>query len=133
VAVLTAVGCGYYRSPADRLRMSVGDYNDAVRWHYWKVAAQYIPPERRAEFIERREAEGDNMRITEYEIRSVSHDEARQEAHVIVEFTWHRYPSLSLRHTRMRQTWSFATGDWRMMAQEEVHVEDSERRPEDMF
>lgn len=128
-----ATACGYYRSPADKLRESVLRYNDAVRWRHWKAAAAFVPAQRRDEFISRKEAEAETFRITDFEVRDVRQEDEGDTALVLIEFAWHRYPSLQVHRTRMRQTWSYETGAWLLEKQEEVIVEEGELRPEDMF
>lgn len=127
------VGCPHYRSPGDRLRMAVMEYNDGIRWQRWKEAARFLPPDKRDEFLERKEAEAGSFRVTEFEVHDVRHEQQDDAADVIVEFTWHRYPSLTVHRTRVRQHWVFRRSEWILLSQEEVKPPEPSDDPEDMF
>lgn len=134
-AALVAASCMHYPSPGQRLQKSVMTYNHAIRWQQWKAAAQFIPPAKREDFVTQKEAQQDNFRVTDLEIRDVDHDEQADPptAKVVVDFTWHRYPSLTLQHTRVRQTWKFIADAWLLESQEEVIVEEEPTTAEQMF
>lgn len=135
VATAALGACTHYRTPGDRLRMSVMDYNNSIRWQYWKAAAKYVPPDKREDFVTRKEAQQDTFRVTEYEVRDVDHDDSVDppEARVLVDFTWHRYPSLTVQHTRVRQTWKMLVDDWTLLDQEEVEIEAPPTTAKEMF
>lgn len=133
ILVLLPAACTHYEGPGDKLRRAVTDYNEGIRWQYWKLAAAHIRPEERAEFLARKEGQGSRMHVTDFEVRDVTHDSEKDEAFVIVDFTWHRYPSLTIHRTRVRQKWDYGSGQWFLDSQEEVKAEEEELTPDKMF
>lgn len=132
---LAGGGCGHYPSPAQRLQKSVMTYNHAIRWQQWKSAVLFVPPAKRDDFLLQKEAQQESFRVTDMEIRDVDHDDQADPptAKVIVDFTWHRYPSLTLQRTRVRQTWKLLGDAWLLEGQEEVEVEEEPTTAEQMF
>lgn len=129
LVALTAAACGFYEPPDTRLRKCVMLYNDGIRWGQWKQAAAFLPPDKREDFIERKEAQQDTTRVTEFEIRDVRYDSSNDTATVLVEYAWHRYPSLVVARGRVRQHWAFRANEWLMDSQEEVKPGEEEEAP----
>lgn len=111
------------------------DYNNAMRWRNWEAAARYVPEDRRDDFMARKDGQGDRMRVTDFEVRDVRHDSRAKRAFVIVEFAWHRYPSLTMERTRLRQEWDFLGGrsGWVLRDQTEIEIEEESDDPTQMF
>ena len=126
LATVLAAGCTHYVSPEKKLQRAVASFNDGVRWQHWESAASHLPPGERTSFIRAREAEGESLRITDYEIRNVQRDEIGDKATVSIEFVWHRYPSLTMHRTRVTQTWEYKESTWLRTSQEEAAPEEEE-------
>ena len=127
------VGCPHVRSRKDQLRFAVMEYNDGIRWQRWKAAAAYLPADKREDFLSRKEAEAESLRVTEFEIRDVDRDDAEQTADVLIVFTWHRYPSLTMHSTRVHQQWAYLGGRWVLLSQEEAKEIEPSTTPSEMF
>jgi hypothetical protein len=134
-AALAIPSCMQYPGAAEKLQKSVTLYNQAIRWQQWKTAASFIPAAKRQDFIAQKEATQDTLQVTEMEIRDVEHDDTVDPpvAKILVEFTWHRYPSLRVQQTRVRQTWKYLGDAWILDGQEEVVVEEKPTTAEQMF
>jgi len=134
-ALVGATACMHYPSAAQKLQKSVLTYNHCIRWQQWKSAAQFVPSGKREDFISQKEAQEDTFRVTDMEIRDVDHDDAADPptARVVVDFTWHRYPSLTVQHTRVRQSWKLLADTWILESQEELVPEEEPETAEQMF
>jgi hypothetical protein len=130
-----ATACMHYPSAAQKLQKSVMTYNHCIRWQQWKSAAQFIPAAKRDDFLAQKEAQQATFRVTEMEIRDVDHNDAAEPptAKVVVDFTWHRYPSLTMQHTRVRQTWKLLNDAWILEGQEEIVAEEEPQTADQMF
>jgi hypothetical protein len=136
VSTFLGVGCAAgYVAPGEKLRRSVFSYNDAVRWQRYEAAAEHLPPERRQSYLQTQRDAGDSLRILEYELLEVQHNEEDKKALVTVKFRWTRMPSNRVETTTIRQTWSYGEDrQWAMTEKEEVEDEPGEPIPfEDRF
>ncbi len=133
VAVFLLPACAHFHSPKKRLHRAVLEYNDGIRWQRWKTAAQYVPPEKREEFLSRKEAQGDALHVTEFEVRDVEHGADGHSADVVIDFQWHRYPSLTVTKTRVRQHWDLKDGAWFLEKQEKVKAPAPPTKADEMF
>lgn len=103
IVCILAFGCGTTVSSVELLRISADQYYQGIRWKAFSQAAALLPPERRAAFLKAREAERETFNVLDYEIHSVEFDVKKENAIVIVDYTWNRLPSTSLEKSRIQQ------------------------------
>ena len=114
-------GCpgGMTGTLSEQLQRSTLMYFDGIRWKKFSQAAVVIPPEDRLDFIQSREGSQDTFFVTSCEVKSVNLDKDKEEAIVEVVYQWYKLPSMTIRTTRLEQTWEF-TDQWYLTNQKEV-------------
>jgi hypothetical protein len=96
-------GCGATRKRGEALMESVTVYNDGIRWDRLAVAASRVPAAGRDEFVDERDQLGDDLKITDWEVKRVRQDGRRARVHV--EYTWYRDDEGIVRETHAVQRW----------------------------
>ena len=126
----TLLGCpgGMSGTLKEQLQRSTMMYFDGIRWKKFSQAAVVIPPEKRLDFIQSRESSQDTFFVTSCEVKSVNLDDDKEEARVEVVYQWYKLPSVTIKTTRLEQTWEF-NDQWYLKEQREL--KDQEKAPEE--
>jgi hypothetical protein len=121
--VLTLSGaCAHTKKTpdAENLRPTVESFHQRVRWKDYRMAAQYVVPERRQQFeraVREREDERD-LDITDYEIDGVEMADEGHRAIVTSSFRWTRLPSVTVQKATVTSEFVFRDGTWLLERQE---------------
>ena len=123
--LLCSVGCASGgMAPEKGLRTTVIAFNEDVRWGRYRYAASAIPERYRETWIERQEAAGKSLRITEYEVNPIEF--APDAAHVNVDISFHGIRDMVVRKVRRRQEWRRIESEWFIVSDREVPLETEE-------
>ncbi|MBE7447716.1 MAG: hypothetical protein HS111_02130 [Kofleriaceae bacterium] len=118
---VAALACGH--APRGQPLMdAVRTYNDGVRWERFTAAAAAVPPAERDAFLDEREALARDLRISDYEVVRVKHED--RGADVQVKLTWYRDSEGTVRETWARQRWERQGKAWRIVAERVVRGHD---------
>jgi len=121
VIALSVAHCGGYQNTASKLKDSVYRYNNAVRWRNFKAAATHVDESLRKNYLDKRRAQGQNLKVLEYDIVSVRQVEPNKKAEVQVRFTWHQLPSNVIQKIQFKQHWVYGKNrKWWYIRQEEM-------------
>lgn len=122
-ALCALVACGGSLSKPPSLLTEARGYNDGVRWSQPEKSALRVPPELRSDFVADREQFLDDLRVGDYEIKSIRYRDARTAARIDVRYTWHLDSRGVVHKTTSRQTWERRGKNWMMVAEERLRGE----------
>lgn len=114
VSLLCAFACGHMPQRGEEFMFSVRTFNDGVRWHRFVVAAGHVPAGERPAFINEREDLVEDLRISDWEVKSVVFGPKRKKAVVEIKYEWHRDSEGVLRKTTSAQRWERRGKRWYM-------------------
>lgn len=106
-------GCVTPPSPAERITDAAMALNVAARFNQLDVAAARADRAHRDEFIRRRAAWGNTLRIVDVEMASLSLPQSDR-AVVLVDYAWIRNSEGTIRATRIEQHWK-DDGGWHLV------------------
>ena len=118
--VLALAGCNYHgKRVAEIGEYSMGDFNSALRWKQFQVAASLMQPEFRQEFIDTFTALKDDLHISD--VREVSRQtfEEGKRIETVIEMEYTLLPSITVKTFTFDQIW--------------VYTEESETTPGGFF
>lgn len=112
LTALTTASCGgMFMSKAEKQHelfiTSIDAYNSAFRWQDYKQASGYIDPAIQAEFWKEADTFLKNVRIMDYEIRSVQIDSSGVRGTVVLSFRYYLTREPSLKTQLVTQTWQY--------------------------
>lgn len=94
------------------LRLVLQDFHMKMRWHLWEQAAQYATDNYRNQFLGRYEELGEDFKITELQIKTVTLGEPI--SIVEVEQEWYVEPNMTVQKKRYVESWVHVAGLWRI-------------------
>jgi hypothetical protein len=96
------------------LRPVVEDFHKRVRWRDFRGAARHIVPERREEFLRRRNELQDerDLSVTDFEILEAILDPEGMRATITSRLQWMRLPSASEQSATVTSEFVFRDGAW---------------------
>jgi hypothetical protein len=119
IALSTLLGaCMSPPSPAERVTDAAMKLNVAARFHQLDVAVSHTAASARADFMKHHAAWGQNLRIVDVEMASLSLPESDR-AVVLVDYAWIRNDEGTMRATRVEQTWKDEAG-WHLIREKRV-------------
>lgn len=118
VGVLTLSGCMTPPSPAERVTDAAMALNVAARFNQLDVAVARTAAEHRADFMKRRAAWGQTLRILDVEMASLTLPKSDR-AIVLVDYAWIRNTEGTMRATRVEQQWKDDAG-WYLVSEKRV-------------
>lgn len=96
----------------DELRTVLQDFHMKMRWGLWEQAAAYTSPEYRNEFLGRYEELGEDFKIVNLEVKSVTLGDPVST--VDVEQESYEEPDMVVQKKRYIETWALVGGTWRI-------------------
>jgi hypothetical protein len=111
------IGCasmGGGRSEEDLMAAAV-KFNDAVRWQNYKNAAVFLDASHQEAFWKVADRLSDKVRVTEYEIRSVSREEPSS-AVLLIKYSYFRLNDPRIKPATLHQKWRYEekAGMWKV-------------------
>jgi hypothetical protein len=125
IALLLLCACGAGQKANEDLLNNIRGYQEGLRWRRYEQAADYVAPDERASFLDRRDVIDKNLRIDEYEVMRVTLSEGHEEAIVQVRYTWHLDTVGTVHETVVEEKWTKDKPSWRI-------VETKHKRGEEM-
>ncbi len=106
--------CASTATRRQALEPAVQSYNTLLRWKKFERAADYLPVEERADFIERYLAAEDDLYVESVEVRAISwlSDKPLPAAQVVVVANAYLLPSTVLEKYIIRQRWEYRGKKW---------------------
>ena len=103
-----AVACASAQRPDPREEMSeaIDDFHTHLVWGRYEDAAGYLPPGQRAHFVGLYQEIGDNIEYTEFDVGVINMDPVSEEVSVTVTLHWLDQNTLTLKQTRIEETWA---------------------------
>lgn len=115
---LAASACMTPPSPAERVTDAAMELNVAARFGQLDVAVSKAATDARPDFMRRRAAWGQTLRIVDVEMASLTMPESDR-AVVLVDYAWIRNNEGTMRATRVEQTWKDDAG-WHLVRERRV-------------
>ncbi len=114
VCSLAAAGCitGMGYSMVDQVTNAAREYNNDVRWGRWEQAAEHVPRDRRARFVEKRTQLDDVLEIADFELVNITIDKQKETAQARVDYTWTLKDRGIVEKTTTKQAWERHDGVW---------------------
>lgn len=108
-------------SPAELLDRSLNGFHGHLIFQRFDEAAAFVPTATRSDFMAYYENEGEDLKITEYEITRVEVNPDETVAKVEVTISWYRLPSSTIQKTKMVEEWTFdkLLSRWEVVEQKE--------------
>ncbi len=125
LALLLLLACGGTQRGNEDLLNNIRAYQEGLRWRRYEQAADFVRPDDRSQFLDRREEIDKNLRIDDYEVVRVTLSEGRQEAVAQIRYTWHLDTVGTVHETVMEDRWKKEKPGWRI-------VETKHKRGEEM-
>ncbi len=94
------------------LRVVLQDFHMKMRWGLWEQAVQYATDNYRNEFLGRYEELGEDFKITELSIKTVTLGDPITV--VEVEQEWYVEPDMTVQKKRYVESWVNVSGVWRI-------------------
>jgi hypothetical protein len=113
LTVLVLASCASAKR-GDTLVDSVRQYNEGVKWERFAVAANHVPPQERATFLDEADERANDLKITEYDVVRIDPKNDR-EATVQIKMAWYRDSEGLLRETQALQSWEKHGKTWWMV------------------
>lgn len=111
LAIALMVGC-VRPQRVQPLDEAIRTYNDGVRWMRLELAASQVPATERDRFLDERDQLGEDLRISDYEVIRVRHDQTGRRARVQLKFTWHLDSRGVVHQTHTVQSWQRSGHQW---------------------
>lgn len=112
-----AAGCVTPKAHEDpkttqELRHVLQDFHMKMRWGLWEQAAQYTTDNYRNEFLGRYEELGEDYKIVELNVKTVTLGEPVSTVEIAQE--WYVEPDMTVQKKRFVESWVFLAGGWRI-------------------
>jgi hypothetical protein len=110
LAALATSSCGFASKEQKQQELfitTIDAYNSAFRWQDYKQASGYISPAIQSEFWKEADAFLKNVRIMDYEIRSVDIDPSGLRGTVVLNCRFYLTKEPSLKTKLINQTWQY--------------------------
>lgn len=119
-SMVVLLGCSSL-SPrqSDPLDDSIRAYNDGVRWGRYEVAANFIAPKERAQFVDDADERSKDLRITQYDVVQVERSSGRAAA-VHLKMEWYKESEGTVHETHAKQSWEKQGKAWLMVHETRV-------------
>lgn len=104
LASIIGVGCLQQVRQGETLPESLRVYNEGVRWGRFTAAAGRVPPAERVDFVNRREEIAEDLRLTDYEVSSIT-TRSEGRATVRIKYTWYLDSIGTVHDTWADQSW----------------------------
>jgi len=113
---LVGVACFQQVRSGETLPESVRVYNEGVRWGRFSAAAGRVPPSERADFVDKREEIADDLRLTDYEVSSIT-SLPDGKAKVRIKYTWYLDSVGTVHETWSDQAWTHQGKVWILVSE----------------
>jgi hypothetical protein len=113
--VLLACACGGGQKQNEDLINNIRAYQEGLRWRRYEQAADYVAPDERSQFLDRRDEIDKDLRIDDYEVVRVTLAEGHEEALVQIRFTWHLDNVGTVHETVVEEKWKKEKPVWRIV------------------
>lgn len=111
VMLLSLVACSSHIKPVSKLgEMSRDDFMSAVRWKQYKVAADFMLPENRQDFLATFNKVKD-IHITDVRLVDLKVTAEGRRFETSIEMDYYLLPSVSVKTFRFEQTWVYFDGE----------------------
>jgi len=108
--ILAACG-GHVQTPPDKLdEMSRDDFNSALRWKKFQVAASLMKPEYREDFLTTFNSLKD-LNIVDVRLVDLKNSQEDRRFETTIEMDYYILPSITLKTFRFKQAWVFFDGE----------------------
>jgi hypothetical protein len=92
-------------------------FNHDLRWKYYKAAAAVVDRKHAADFQESLEDMGDDLNITDFEIRRVDISEDGKQATITLKLKYFQMPSTVVKKDKVIQKWKLINDHWILFSQ----------------
>ena len=92
-------------SKTTTFRDTVHRYNDEVRWARLSRAVDFVAPDARVEFLKKHAKIGEQIRVSDVEIKALQLDGDKEDGVVMIQFRWIDENSLLERTSMIEQHW----------------------------
>lgn len=113
-AALFLLGCPAHQSTQARMQEAAQELNVNARFGRMEMAVERVAPNAREQFLERRKAWGNRVRVADYEVAGMRMAKGEEDAEMIVKIAWYRVDEGDLHQTTLRQKWHDFKGSWRL-------------------
>ena len=119
---LALAGCfsASQRREEDLMR-EARQFNDDLRWGRWDQVGSTMPAEDKRLFMERVDLVGNDLEMSDYEVKSIHFDHGSSEATVTVAIAWFSKRDPTLRNATLEQRWESHHGHWIVTKQRRSH------------
>lgn len=107
---LLACSSSLDKSPSEVGEMSRDDFMSALRWKQYKVAAEFMLPENRKDFLATFNKLKD-IHITDVRLLDLQETAEGRRFETSIEMDYYLLPSVSLKTFRFDQTWVYFSGE----------------------
>ncbi|GAB4302771.1 MAG: hypothetical protein Kow0090_18390 [Myxococcota bacterium] len=104
------LACGPQR--AEQLRERSRSFADDLRWKRVELAKTYLDKDVLADMAADLDAVGENLIITDAEIKHFVIDEDEKQAIVSIQFSWYIMPDVAVKKSDEVQTWKMVDNKW---------------------
>jgi hypothetical protein len=129
-AILALVACSSAVNDKNKvLPIALEEFNAALVWKNFGVAAEFLPPEAVHEGIARLRKRSGKLNIVDVEPLETRVALDGNSAAALIRFSWYEERDLTVRKGVERQRWERHKGSWRMVSQEAVDDPSQEPSP----
>jgi len=96
-------------------------FADDLRWGRWDQVGAALPAEEKRLFLERVDLVGNDLEMSDYEVKSIHFDEGSSAATVTVAIAWFSKRDPTLRNATLEQRWESHHGHWIVTKQRRSH------------
>lgn len=114
VAMAALLGCsaGKNKDLLFKFNESLEAYHHLLNAKDFELAAKYIDPDKNTDFYEAVEEPHKKLKITHYRIRSVTMDDSKTSAEVVIIREFHNLETYEVDENTITQTWKRIDGEW---------------------
>lgn len=112
--------CGPAQKSKSNLQEAVLMFNEGVRWGRLSEVLPRIHPDSVSHFLEMHKEFGEDIKVSDYELLHVHHDDKNKKADVTVQIVWYRESEMLQKKTMLIQHWEEQGQDWIMIAEEYI-------------
>ncbi|PJB41961.1 MAG: hypothetical protein CO108_12350 [Deltaproteobacteria bacterium CG_4_9_14_3_um_filter_63_12] len=108
-------------SPSELLNRALNAFHGHLIFQRFDEAAAFVPTATRKDFMTYYEDQGEDLKITEYELTRLEMNPEETIANAEVTISWYRLPSSTIQKTKMQEEWNFdkLTSRWEVIEQKE--------------
>jgi hypothetical protein len=96
-------------------------FADDLRWARWDQVGSTMPAEDKRLFMERVDLVGNDLEMSDYEVKSIHFDPGSSAATVTVAIAWYSKRDPTLRNATLEQRWESQQGHWIVTKQRRSH------------